>query len=103
MRIRRDDLVQLITGNGAGAQGKVVRVLLETDKVIVQNQNYVWKHVRRTQKNPQGGRLQKEAPIHVSNVRLVCPACSEPTRIRLRKNDQGKRVRVCRKCNEEIG
>ena len=103
MRIRRDDLVQLITGNGAGSQGKVVRVLAEKDRVVVQNQNYVWKHVRKTQKNPQGGRLQKEAPIHISNVRLVCPACSEPTRVHLRKNDQGRRVRVCRKCNEEIG
>jgi len=94
-------MVVMITGDGKGSQGKVVKVLPDKGKVVVQNQNYVWKHVRRTQKNPQGGRLQKEAPVDISNVRLLCPACSEPTRASLVVKD-GKRVRVCRKCKEEI-
>ena len=103
MQIRKDDTVVLVSGDGKGSQGKVIRVIPDRDLVVVQNQNTIWKHVRRTQKNPQGGRLQKEAPIHISNVRLICPACSEPTRISRRLKEGGKRVRFCRKCSEEIG
>lgn len=102
MRIKKDDIVALISGDGRGQQGKVIRVLPREQKVIVQNQAYVLKHVKKTQKNPQGGRLQREAPIDISNVRLVCPACSEKTAVVVRKGEDGKRVRVCKKCSEEI-
>ena len=102
MRIRRDDTVLVISGDGRGSQGKVIRVLPKEGKAIVQNQNYVLKHVRRTQKNPQGGRLQREAPINISNLRLVCPACSEPTTGVVRSGEGGNRVRVCKKCSEEF-
>ena len=102
MKIRKGDLVQIVTGAGKGQQGRVVHADSDRSQVVVQNQNYIWKHVRRTQKNPQGGRLQKEAPIHVSNVRVVCPACAELTRLKSGVSEEGARVRVCRKCNEEV-
>ncbi|MCZ6690726.1 MAG: 50S ribosomal protein L24 [Planctomycetota bacterium] len=102
MRIKADDIVTVISGDGKGQQGKVIRVIPRKGKVVVQNQAYVLKHVRKTQKNPQGGRLQMESPIDISNVRLVCPACSEGTTVVMRKGDDGKRVRVCKKCQEEI-
>jgi large subunit ribosomal protein L24 len=102
MRIKRDDIVAVISGDGRGQQGKVIRVIPEKGKVIVQNQAYVWKHVRKTQKNPQGGRLQREASIDISNVRLICPTCSEKTIAVMRRGEAGKRVRFCKKCNEEI-
>lgn len=102
MRLKKNDIVAVITGDGKGKQGRVVRVLPDKDKVIVQNQAYVLKHVKRTQKNPQGGRLQRESPIHISNVRLICPSCAEKTEAAMRKGEDGKRVRTCRKCNEEI-
>lgn len=102
MRIRKDDIVAVISGDGRGAQGKVIRVFPKERKVLVQNQAYVLKHVRKTQKNPQGGRLQRESPIPISNVRLVCPSCSEQTKPVIRKGEDGKRARVCKKCDQEI-
>ncbi len=69
--IRRDDTVEVLGGSHAGKQGRVLRVLREDQKVVVEGVNYIWKHLAKTQQNPQGGRLQKEAPLPISKVKIV--------------------------------
>lgn len=69
--IRRDDTVEVIAGDEKGKRGKVLRVMREEQKILIQGVNYIWKHLRKTQQNPQGGRLQKEAPLPINKVRLV--------------------------------
>ncbi|MCG3138681.1 MAG: hypothetical protein HJJLKODD_02549 [Phycisphaerae bacterium] len=81
-RIKKDDIVQVISGEHAGQRGKVLRVLLKSDKVVVEGVNMVYRHVRPSRRNPQGGRLQKEAPLHVSNVQPIDPKTDRPSRVR---------------------
>jgi large subunit ribosomal protein L24 len=81
-RIRKDDIVEVISGDHKGARGKVLRVFAERDRVLVEGVNMVYRHVRRSRQNPQGGRIQKEAPIHVSNVMPLDPKGDRPTRVR---------------------
>ncbi len=73
MYLKRDDLVVVISGVHSGQQGRVLRVIRDTDHVLVQGVNLRYKHLRRSQKNPQGGRIRKEAPLHVSKIQLVDP------------------------------
>ena len=72
-------------------------------KVVVEGVNTVWKHMRRSQKNPRGGRLHKEMPVQISNVQLVCPACSQATRTGVRFKEDGSKHRFCKHCSAEIG
>jgi large subunit ribosomal protein L24 len=81
-RIRKDDIVEVVAGAQRGARGKVLRVLTDRDRVLVEGVNMVHRHVRRSQRNPQGGRVQKEAPIHISNVMPVDRATDRPVRVR---------------------
>lgn len=81
-RIKKDDLVVVIAGDHKGARGKVLRVIPDRQRVVVEGVNMVYRHVRKSQRHPQGGRIQKEAPIHISNVMPVDP-----------RNDRGVRVR----------
>lgn len=83
-RIRKGDMVVVIGGDEAadGKTGKVLRILKDRNRVIVEGVNRVWKHVRPSQRNPQGGRIQKEAPLHISNVALLDPTTNKPTRVR---------------------
>jgi large subunit ribosomal protein L24 len=81
-RIRRDDIVVVIAGDHKGARGKVLRVFPEDNRVLVEGVNMVYRHVRKTQRNPQGGRIQKEAALHISNVMPVDPRTDRPTRVR---------------------
>ncbi len=100
LKIRKGDLVKVITGKEAGKTGKVMRVDRATMRVVVERLNLVKKHTRpHPKKNPQGGVIEREAPIHVSNVMLVCPACGQPTRVGYRFRDDGTKVRVCRRAN----
>ena len=103
MRIRVDDTVEVITGDDAGQRGKVVSVDHQTDTVVVQGVNRVYKHVRRSQRNPQGGRLSKEMPIQASNVKLVCERCGAATRVGLRYAKDGSKSRHCKKCGADLG
>ena len=80
--IKKGDQVMVTTGADKGQTGRVLRVLTGRDRVVVEGINRVWKHVRPNQRNPQGGRIQKDAPIHVSNVMLQEPSTGKPTRIR---------------------
>src|SRR2546426_7483096 len=103
MHIRSDDTVEVITGNDQGTRAKVLRVIPKRHKLIVEGVNRVYKHMRRSQKNPQGGRLSKEMPISISNVLLVCQKCGKPTRTGARFREDGAKERFCKKCNAQIG
>ncbi|MBI4565264.1 MAG: 50S ribosomal protein L24 [Planctomycetes bacterium] len=101
MRIRTHDTVRVISGNERGKTGKVLR-LAEGDRAVVEGLNFVWKHMRRSQQHPHGARIQKEAPIHVAKLMLVCSSCGKPTRISTKRLDSGEKVRVCKKCKATI-
>lgn len=104
MRIKVDDMVRVVTGDDRGdVDAKVLKVLADENKVIVEGVNRVYKHMRRSQRNPQGGRLSKEMPISVSNVMLVCETCRKPTRIGVRYRDDGSKERFCKKCGAGNG
>ncbi|HON46022.1 MAG: 50S ribosomal protein L24 [Planctomycetes bacterium] len=81
MRIKKNDYIQVIAGSETGKRGKVLRVLAQKNKVVVEGLNYVYRHLKKSQQNPQGGRIQVEAPIHISNVMLFCPHAQKPTRV----------------------
>jgi len=103
MWIRVDDTVEVLTGDDAGTRGKVLRVDRNAGKVVVEHVNRVYKHVRRSQKNPQGGRLSTEMPIQLSNVALVCASCGAASRIGARLLDDGSKERFCKKCGAGNG
>ncbi len=105
MHVHKNDTVVVISGNALGKQGKVLKVFPERDRVIIENVNIVKRHTRRSQKNPQGGIVQKEAPIHTSNVMVICPKCGKPTRLGHGRvtdptSGKGKTMRVCKQCSE---
>ncbi len=102
VHVRKGDTVLVITGKSAGKKGKVLSVIPENSRIVVEGVNVVKRHTRPTQKVPQGGILQKEAPIHSSNVMLYCSKCSTPTRTGRKLLDNGEKVRVCKKCGEAI-
>ena len=102
MHIRQDDIVEVITGEDR-VRGKVLRVLRSEGKLVVEGVNRVYRHIRRSQKNLQGGRLSKEMPISISNVLLVCSACGKPTRTGARFRPDGTKDRYCKKCHAAIG
>jgi len=100
IRVKRGDLVEVITGDDRGVRGKVLRVLPKKDRVVVAGVNIVKKHqrpIRAGRGEVQPGIIEFEAPIHISNVMLVCPHCDERTRVGFALEDDRK-VRVCRKC-----
>jgi len=99
--LKRDDLVELICGEDKGKRGKVIRVDREAQRVTVQGINLVYKHLRRTQKHPQGGRIQLEAPVHISNVMLVDPKADRPVRVKMGERG-GRRVRVSAKSGNPV-
>jgi large subunit ribosomal protein L24 len=102
MHIRVDDIVEVITGEDK-VRGKVLRVLHAEGKLVVEGVNRVYRHIRRSQRNTQGGRLSKEMPISISNVLLVCTACGKPARTGARFRPDGSKERYCKKCKANIG
>lgn len=100
--IKKDDKVKIIAGKDNGKVGKVLRVDRKKERILVENANIVKRHSRPTAQNRQGGIIESEAPIHISNVMLLCNKCVKPARIKMQRLDDGKKVRVCRKCNEQI-
>jgi large subunit ribosomal protein L24 len=103
MWIKANDTVKVIQGEDRGTQGKVLRVDRTNGKVVVEHVNRVYKHVRKSQRNPQGGRLSKEMPIPQSNVALVCQACGAATRVGARILPDGSKERFCKKCGAGNG
>lgn len=102
MKIKVGDKVKVITGKDAGTEGEVIRAIPRERRVVVRGVAMVKKHLRPTQANPSGGIEEREAPIDVSNVMLVCPHCTLPTRIGHRFKEDGTKVRVCKKCGKDI-
>ena len=100
--IKKNDKVKVIAGKDNGKVGKVIDVLQKKDRLLVENVNMVKRHTRPSASNKQGGIVEGEAPIHWSNVMLMCNKCVAPVRIKMRRLEDGKKVRVCRKCNEII-
>ncbi|MBO4546036.1 MAG: 50S ribosomal protein L24 [Treponema sp.] len=100
-KIRKDDTVQVLTGKDKGKQGKVVQVLTKKDAVIVSGVNMVKKAMKRRSQQDAGGIAEVEAPIHISNVGIVCKKCNRPVKIGY-KLDGDKKIRVCRKCGETL-
>lgn len=103
MRIKTNDVVEVIAGDDKGARGKVLSVDAAAGKVTVEGVNRVYKHVHRSQRNPQGGRLSMEMPVRVSNVLLVCRACGKAARTGVRYLDDGAKQRYCKRCGAENG
>jgi large subunit ribosomal protein L24 len=100
-RIKRGDTVQVIQGKEAGKKGKVLHVLETKERVMVERVNFIKRHVRPSKKLPQGGVIEREASMHISNVQLVCPSCGQPARVGVRKDGDDK-VRYCKKCNVQF-
>jgi len=100
--VRKNDLVQVIAGKEKGKTGKVLKVLPKKNRVLVEKVNFVKRHSRPSGRTRQGGIIQKEAPIHISNVLLVCPKCNRGARMGKRLLEDGKKALVCKKCGELI-
>lgn len=103
MHIRKDDTVQIIAGDDAPSTGRVLRVLPDKGKVVVEGINRVYRHMRPSRRNQQGGRLSKEMPIDASNVLLFCAACRKGVRIGKRAGPEGRKERYCKKCGAGLG
>jgi large subunit ribosomal protein L24 len=103
MLIRTGDTVAVIAGADKGKQSRVISVDREAGKALVENVARVYKHVRRSQKHPQGGRLSKESAVQLSNLAYVCNSCSKPTRLGARFTKDGSKERFCKKCGAAAG
>jgi large subunit ribosomal protein L24 len=101
-RVKKGDTVVVIAGKNKGKSGEVLRVLPKADKVLVAGVNIVTKHVKPSQQNPQGGRVQREAPLHISNVMVADPQDGKPTRIRYNVLNDGRKVRIAVRSGEQI-
>lgn len=107
MRVKKNDQVLVLAGNYKGKQGKVLKVYPKDNRLIVEGVNFIKRHTRPSQQNPQGGIVEKEAPIHISNVMVVCPKCNTASRMgHAEMNDETRnkiyRVRVCKNCGEML-
>jgi large subunit ribosomal protein L24 len=101
-KIKTGDYVQVMSGKDRGKKGKVLKVLRDKDRVLVEGINIITKRVKPTAENPQGGLVEKEAPIHISNVMLVDPKSGEPTRVGHRFDENGNKIRYAKKSGEQI-
>jgi large subunit ribosomal protein L24 len=102
LRIKKGDTAFVIAGKNKGKSGRVLAVLPTKERVIVEGLNIVKKHMKPSKQYTQGGIIEKEAPIHISNVMLMCPKCNKPTRIGNTVFDDGRKLRTCKKCKEVI-
>ena len=98
--IRKNDNVVVTTGKDRGKRGRVVRLVPEKNRLVVEGVNIIKRHTKpNPQKNVKGGVVEREAALHASNVQIVCPECGKPTRIGKKILDDGRKVRICRKCD----
>lgn len=102
MYIRKDDIVEVLAGDDKGKRGKVLRILREKNQVIVEGVNRVYRHLKPSRRNPQGGRLSKEMPVDASNVALIDPATNRPTRLAVKYLDDGTKVLVAKRSGATI-
>lgn len=101
LNVKKGDTVVVLSGKDKGKQGKIIQAFPKKAQVIVEEVNKVKRHTKPSLKAPQGGIIQKEMPLNVCKVQLICPACNKPTRI-AHKSVDGKNLRVCKKCGEVV-
>jgi len=100
LKIRKNDQVLVTAGKSRGARGRVLRVLSGSGRAIVEHVNMIKRHTKpNPQKGIQGGILEREAPVQVSNLKLICPECGEPSRVGRKRLEDGRGVRVCKHCH----
>ena len=101
--IRKGDTVTVLTGKDRGKKGRVLRVLASKGKAIVERVNFTKKHTKQNpSKNVKGGILERESPIHVAKLQVICPSCGEATRLGNHRTEEGEAVRFCRKCKSDL-
>jgi large subunit ribosomal protein L24 len=103
LSIKKNDTVLVVTGKEKGKKGRVISVEPKKDKILIERINIIKRHMKPSKKYSQGGIIEKEAPLHISNVMLVCSKCGKPTRIGNTILSDGKKTRICKKCKEVIG
>jgi large subunit ribosomal protein L24 len=102
VRLKKGDMVEVISGKERGKQGKVLQILAREQRILVEKLNMIKKHQKPNQNNKQGGIVDKEASIHISNVMLICNHCNVVTRTGSKVLENKQKIRVCRKCGESI-
>ena len=102
MRVKKGDKVKVLSGNERGKTGRILKVFPGSERAIVEGLNMIKRHTRPSQRNQQGGIIEREAPIHVSNLRLICPGCGKATGISRNRDAEGRLMRVCKACGETI-
>lgn len=102
MNIRKNDTILVIAGEERGKKGKIRLALPKDDRVIVEGINMIKRHTKARGGVRQAGIIEREAPLHISNVMLVCDKCGKPSRIKIKFLEDGKKVRMCRRCNEVL-
>lgn len=102
LHVKKGDKVKIISGKDKGLEGKILEAYPTKSRVLVEGVNMVKKHAKPSQSNPQGGILNQEAPIHVSNVMVVDPSTNEPTRVGFKTDENGKKVRIAKKSGETL-
>ncbi len=102
IHVKKDDMVKIIAGKEKGKTGKVLRVFPAKGRVVVESLNVIKRHTRPSQVNPEGGIVEKEAPMSISNVMLICGSCNEAARTGVRKLEDGSKARYCKKCNASV-
>ncbi|MBN2106894.1 MAG: 50S ribosomal protein L24 [Deltaproteobacteria bacterium] len=100
LHVKKGDTVVVLAGKEKGRSGKIMSVNLKKSRVFVEKINMIKRHSRPSKTAPQGGIIEKEGPLHASNVNLLCPKCNKAVRARSRMLEDGKKVRVCAKCSE---
>ena len=102
-RLKKNDVVTVISGSDRGKNGKILKVFPRRGLAIVEKVNFIKRHSRPTQKMPQGGILEKEAPLPMSKLRLICNKCNEPTQVKVQRTEgREKAARICKKCKEML-
>ncbi len=102
MRIKKGDMISVITGKEKGKTGKVLRIDKAKQRMLVQGVNFVKKHSKQTKQDQPGGILQKESPLAVSNVMFLCPRCNKKSKLGAKILNDGSKTRICKKCQEMV-
>ena len=100
--LKKDDQVEVIAGKDKGRVGKILRIYPDNDKALVERINMIKRHTKGTEMNQQGQIVNREAPIHVSNLQLICPECTKTGRVGKKLLEDGTKVRFCKSCGESI-
>ena len=98
--LKKNDLVMVVSGKERGKSGRILRVFPQKNRIIIEKINFIKKHTRPSGQTKQGGIIEREAPVHISNVMVICEKCNLPVRVGKKILDDGKKVRMCRKCGE---